>query len=84
MVVGRGRSSAKVLNQYRVIGQRFHKKSLGRTPSTYKLKVRMQEISAVQEYVDVDMDDGSYKRADISRLLTDDEVKAVVGKLKRV
>ena len=25
-----------------------------------------------------------YKRADISRLLTDDEVKAVVGKLKRV
>ena len=44
----------------------------------------MQEISAVQKYVDVDMDDGSYKRADISRLLTDDEVKAVVGKLKRV
>ena len=36
---------------------------------TYKLKVHMQEISAVQEYVDVNMDDGSYKRADISRLL---------------
>ena len=53
--------------------------------SKYKLKVRMQEISAVQEYVDVDMDDGSYKRADVSRLLTDDEVKAVqVEKLKRV
>ena len=35
-------------------------------------------------HVDVDIDDGSYKRADISRLLTDDEVKDVVGKLKRV
>ena len=44
----------------------------------------MQEISAVQEYVDVDMDDDNYKRADISRLLTDDEVKDVVGTLKRV
>ena len=38
----------------------------------------------VQEYVYVDMDDDSYKRADISRFLTDDEVKDVVGKLKRV
>ena len=50
----------------------------------YKRKVRMQEISAVQEYVDVDVDGGSYTRADISRLLTDDEVKDVVGKLKKV
>ena len=55
-----------------------------RKDSKYKLKVRMQEISAVQEYIDVDMDNGIYKRGDISRLLTDDEVKAVVGKLKRV
>ena len=45
--------------------------------SKYKLKVRMQEVSAVQEY-------GRHKRADISRLLTDDEIKDVVGKLKRV
>ena len=44
----------------------------------------MQEISAGQEYVDVDMDDGSCERADISRLLTDEEVKDVAGKLKRV
>ena len=55
-----------------------------RKDSKYKLKVRMKEISAVQEYADVDMDDGSYKRTDISRLPTDDEVKNVVGKLKRV
>ena len=50
----------------------------------YKRKVRMQEISAVQEYVDVDVDGGSYTRADISRLLTDDEVNDVAKKLKRV
>ena len=52
--------------------------------SKYKLKVRMQIISAVQEYADVDRNNGSYKRSDIRRLLTDDEVKDVVGKLKRV
>ena len=50
----------------------------------YKLKVRMQEVSAVQEYSDVDLDDATHKRADISRVLTDDEVKDVVGMLKRV
>ena len=44
----------------------------------------MQEVSAVQEHKHVDLDDGTYKRADISRLLTDNEVKHVVGKLKRV
>ena len=37
----------------------------------------------MQEYVDVDIDDGSYKRAEISRLLTDDEVhKGCSGKTK--
>ena len=44
----------------------------------------MQEVSAVQEYRNVDLDDSTYKRAAISRLLRDDEVKNVVGKLKRV
>ena len=44
----------------------------------------MQEVSAVQEYKDVDLDDSMYKRSAISRLLTNDEVKGVVGKLNRV
>ena len=48
----------------------------------------MQEVSAVQEhmhmYRHVDLDDNTYKRTAISRLLTDDEVKDVVGKLKMV
>ena len=44
----------------------------------------MQEVSAVQEYTDVDLDDGTHKRADTSRLLTDDEAKHIAGKLKRV
>ena len=44
----------------------------------------MQEVSAVQEYSNVDLDDGTHKGTDIRRLLVDDEVKDVVGKLKRV
>ena len=47
----------------------------------------MQEVSAVQEcsyYNTADLDNDTYKRTDINRLLTDDEEKDVVGKLKRV
>ena len=44
----------------------------------------MQEVSAVQEYRDVDLDDSTYTRGAISRLLRDDEVKHEMEKLKRV
>ena len=46
--------------------------------SNCKLKARMKEVSAVQEYRDVDLDDSTYKKAAISRLLRDDEVKDVL------
>ena len=52
--------------------------------SKYKLKVLMKEVSIVQEYKNDDLDDSTYKRAAISRLLRDDKVKDVGGKLKRV
>ena len=94
VTVGRGRSSVKVSKMYRVLDihdKYYNKWFMAKVPqkifgkdSKYKLKVRMQEVSAVQEYSDVDLDDGRHKRADISRLLKDDEVKDVVGKLKRV
>ena len=94
VAVGRGCSSVKVSKQYRVTdihGNYYNKWLAAKVPQKifgkgfkYKLKVRMQEVSAVQEYSDVDLNDGRHKRADISRLLTDDEVKDVVGKLKRV
>ena len=93
VTVGRGRDSVKVTKQYRVVDihdKYYNKWFMAKNPqkifgkdSKYKLKVRMQEVSAVQEYSDVDLDDGRHKRADISRLLRDDEVKGVVGKLKR-
>ena len=92
--VGRGGSSVKVLKKYRVLDiheKYYNKWFMAKVPqkvfgkdSKYKLKVRMQEVSAVQEYRDVDLDGSTYKRAAISRLLRDDEVKDVVGKLKRV
>ena len=62
---------------------KVQQKILGKD-SKYKLKVRAHEVSAVQEYRDVDRDVSMYQRAAISRLLRDDEVKEVVGKLKRV
>ena len=67
--------------------------------SKYKLKVRMQKVSAVQdwprEWLYAAMrpkhsgnfchgDDGRQTPTDISRLLIDDKVKDVVGKPKRV
>ena len=84
----------KVSKQYRVVDiydKYYNKWFMTKNPQKiflkdfkYKLKVRMQEVSAVQEYSDVDLDDGRHKRGDISRLLRDHEVKDVVGKLKRV
>ena len=94
VVVGRGASSTKVLKQYRVLDihdKYYNKWFMSKEPrkvfgkdTKYKLKVRMQEVSPVQEYKDVDLNGGSYEKAAISRLLTDGEVKHVVGKLKRV
>ena len=84
----------KVLKQYCVLDihdKYYIKCFMAKAPqkvfgkdSKYKLKVRMQEVSAVQEYSDVDLDDSTYKRAAISRLLRDDEVKDALGKLERV
>ena len=94
MKVARGSSSVKVLKQYPVLDihdKYYNKWFMAKAPqkvfgkhSKYKLKIRMQEVSAVQEYRDVDLDDSTYKRAAISRLLRDVKVKDVVGKLKRV
>ena len=56
-----------------------------RKDSKCKLKVCMQEVSAVQEYSDVDLDGDTYIQAgEMTRLLTDDKAKDVFGKLKRV
>ena len=84
----------KVLKQHCVVDihDKYHNKwSMSKIPqkifrkdSKYKLKVRMQEVRSIQEYNDVDLDDSTYERAAVSRLLTDDEVKGVVGKVKRV
>ena len=94
VTVGNGGSSVKVSKQYCVIDthEKYYSKwfmakvrqEIFGKDFKYKVKIHMQEVSAVQEYSDVDLDDGRHKRADISRLLRDDEVKDVVGKLKRV
>ena len=70
----------KILKQYCVLeiyDKYYNKWFMSKVPqkifgedSTYKLKVRMQEVSAVQEYRDADLDDKTYKRTAIRRLLT--------------
>ena len=92
--VGRGSSSVKVLEQYRVLdihdkyyNKWFMAKVLQKVfgkDFKHKLTVRMQEVGAVQECSDGNLDDSTYKRAPINRLLGDDEAKDVVRKLKRV
>ena len=52
--------------------------------SKFKLKARMQEINAVQEYEDVELCDTFYKKGSVSRIVTDEEVMDVIGQLKRV
>ena len=62
---------------------RFHKNSyLEISPNTIS-KVCSQEVNVIQEYKDVDLDDNTHKKTDISRLLTDGEVKHVMENLKR-
>ena len=94
VTVGREDSSMKINKQYRVIyiNDKYYKKwfmskvsqKIFGKDSKYKLNIRKQEVSAVQEYRDVDLDNDTYKRADISRLLTNDKVKGVFGRLKRL
>ena len=93
VAVGHGRDGVKVSKQYRVVDindEYYNKWFMANNPqknfgkdSKYKLKVCMQEVSVVQEYNDVDLNDGRHQRVDSSRLLRDDEVKDVVEKLKR-
>ena len=83
-----------VIEQYRVVDvhDKYYNswfmskvpRKIWRKDSKYKLKVCMQEVSAVQEYSDVDLHNTAHKKRDISRLLTEDEVSGVVRKLKWV
>ena len=71
-IVGRGASSVTVVKHYRVldIHDRYNKKwftskvpiKKWKKESKFKLKARMQDINAVQEYEDVDLHDTLYKK----------------------
>ena len=52
--------------------------------SKFKLKSRMQEINAVQEYEYVDLHYTFYKMGSVSRIMIDEEIMNVIGQLKRV
>ena len=81
------------MKQYRVIDihdKYYNKWFISKSPrkvwrknSTYKLKVRMQDVSVVQEYEDTDLHNSNRKKGHVSRILTYEEVNDVIGKLER-
>ena len=94
VIVGRGASSVTVAKKFRVVdvhGKYYNKWFMYKVPSkkwnkdyTFKLKARMQEINAVQEYEDVDLHGTFYKKGFVIIIVTDKEVMNVIGQLKRV
>ena len=72
VIVGRGASSVTVAKHYRVVDYHekyYNKQFMSKTPSKkwkneskFKLKSRMQDINAVQEYEDVYLHDIFYKK----------------------
>ena len=42
--------------------------------ANFKLKVLMQQVNAVQEYEDVSLGDERYKKKQVSRILSADEI----------
>ena len=92
VIVGQGASSVTVEKQYRVVDvhdKYYNKWFMSKVPSKkwkknskFKLKARMKEINAVQDYEDVDLNDTFYKNVSVSRVVTDEEVMNVIGQLK--
>ena len=77
---GHGGSSVKISKQYCVIDihdKYYNKWFKAKVPQ--KISGKDSKYKLVQEYSDVDLDNGRHKRTDISRLLRDDEVKDVWG-----
>ena len=52
--------------------------------SKFKLKARMQEVNAIEEYEDVRLHDTFYKMRDVGQIVTDGEIMNVIGKLQIV
>ena len=50
-----------------------------RKDSIYKLKVRMQEVSVIQEYEDTDLHSSPHKKGHASRILTDKEANDFIA-----
>ena len=94
MIVGRGASSVTAAKHYRVVDVHdkcYNKWFMSKVPSKkwkkdskFKLKARMQEINAVQEYENVGLHDTFYKKGSVSQIVTDEEVMNIIGQLKRV
>ena len=92
VTVGRGARKMTFLKQYRVldIHDKYYNKwfmsketsKKWKRDAKFKLKVRMQEVNAIQEYEDVSLGDERYEKKHVSEILSADEIVRVVGKLQ--
>ena len=92
--IGRGARSVTVAKQYRVVdvhNKYYNKLFMSKVPGKkwkkgekFKLKVRIQEINAVQEREDVDLHHTFYNKGVIDQIVTESEIKDDIGKLQRV
>ena len=94
--VGRGASAASVACPFRVMkvyAKYYNKWFMSKAPfkkwkkeeKPYKVKVRMLKKNAVNEYCDVDLvDDITYDRRDICKIVDGNMIVNVVGKLDQL
>ena len=92
VTIGRGARKLTYPKQYRVldIHDKYYNKwfmskdtsKKWKKDAKFKLKVRMQQVNAVQEYEDVGLEDERYEKKHVSRILSADEIVRVVGKLQ--
>ena len=89
VIVGRGVSSVTFANTLSRCGcprKNYNKWFMSKVPSkkctkesSFKLKARMQEMNAVQEYEDVDLHKIFYQKGSVRQTVTDEEVMNVIG-----
>ena len=92
VTVGRGARKMTFLKQYRVldIHDKYYNKwfmsketsKKWKRAAKFKLKVRMQEVNAIQEYEDDSLGDERYEKKHVSEIWSADDIVRVVGKLQ--
>lgn len=95
--IGRGASASTVTLPFRVVDvydKHYNKwymskskspvKNWKKEPKPFKLKIRMLEKDAINEYCDTGLCGSEYKKEDICKIIEDSMIVGVVGKLQNI